>query len=191
MNGLAKYVVLVFCATPVVASAQEAAPPADVLEGAFQKQASYSPYAGRNFATNVYWGDTHVHTGASMDAGAFGARLGPADAFRFASGDEVTAANGMKVKLARPLDFIVVADHSDNMGFFPKLFAGDPGYLADPTGKRWYELVQNGGQDAVTAATEVIDRFSKGTFPAGACFRARHGDLSVRLGTDDQSGRRL
>ena len=77
----------------------------------------------------------------------------------------MTAANGMKVKLARPLDFIVVADHSDNFGFFPKLFAGDPSFLADPTGKRWYEMIQKGGQDAVGVATEVIDTFSKGTFP--------------------------
>ena len=100
-----------------------------------------------------------------MDAGAFGARLGPEEAFRFARGEEVTAANGMRVKLARPLDFIVVADHSDNFGFFPKLFAGDPSFLADPTGKRWYEMIQKGGQDAVGVATEVIDTFSKGTFP--------------------------
>ena len=100
-----------------------------------------------------------------MDAGAFGARLTPEDAFRFASGEEVTASNGMRIKLARPLDFIVVADHSDNMGFFPKLFAGDPAFLADPTGKRWYELIQKGGQEAVSVALEVIDRFSKGTFP--------------------------
>lgn len=148
--------------SPVLA--QEAHPPADTLVGAFPKK-SYSPHAGRNFPTRVFFGDTHVHTGASMDAGAFGARLGPADAFRFASGEEVTAANGMRVKLARPLDFIVVADHSDNMGFFPKLFSGDPAYLADPTGKRWYENIQKGGQDAVSVATEVIDTFSKGTFP--------------------------
>ncbi len=100
-----------------------------------------------------------------MDAGAFGARLGPEDAFRFASGAEVTAANGMQVKLARPLDFIVVADHSDNMGFFPKLFAGDPAFLADPTGRRWYDNIQKGGQDAVSVATEVIDAFSKNKFP--------------------------
>ncbi len=71
----------------------------------------------------------------------------------------------MRVKLARPLDFIVVADHSDNMGFFPKLFAGDPAYLADPTGKRWYDDVQKGGEAAVKVAMEVIDSFSKGTFP--------------------------
>ena len=71
----------------------------------------------------------------------------------------------MRVKLARPLDFIVLADHSDNMGFFPKLFAGDPAYLADPTGKRWYDDVQKGGEAAVKVAMEVIDSFSKGTFP--------------------------
>jgi hypothetical protein len=34
-------------------------------------------YAGRSFPTQVFWGDTHLHTGMSMDAGAFGARLGP------------------------------------------------------------------------------------------------------------------
>ncbi|MGH8204823.1 MAG: DUF3604 domain-containing protein, partial [Steroidobacteraceae bacterium] len=88
-----------------------------------------------------------------------------ADAFRFASGEEITASNGMRIKLARPLDFIVVADHSDNMGFFPKLFAGDPDYLADATGKRWYDDVQKGGEAAVKVAMEVIDSFSKGTFP--------------------------
>ena len=156
---------LFFFLIAMTAVTQEAAPPAEALSDTFQKQASYSPYAGRNFATSVYWGDTHVHTGASFDAGAFGARLGPEDAFRFASGAQVTAANGMQVKLARPLDFIVVADHSDNMGFFPKLFAGAPDYLADPTGRRWYDSIQQGGQEAVATATEAIDRFSKGTFP--------------------------
>ena len=69
-----------------------------------------------------------------MDAGAFGARLGPKDAYRFAKGEEVTASSGQRVKLSRPLDFMVVADHSDNMGFFPDLFAGNPKVLEDPTG---------------------------------------------------------
>jgi hypothetical protein len=156
---------LLAAAVAVPAYGQEAHPPAEVLQGAFPAQQSYSPYAGRNFPARPFFGDTHVHTGASMDAGAFGARLGPEEAFRFARGEEVSAANGMRVKLARPLDFIVVADHSDNFGFFPKLFAGDPSFLADPTGKRWYEMIQKGGQDAVGVATEVIDQFSKGTFP--------------------------
>ena len=109
--------------------AQEAAPPAETLKGAFPAQKSYSPYAGRNYPARVLWGDTHLHTGYSMDAGAFGARLGPEDAYRFARGEEVTASTGPRVRLSRPLDFLVVADHSDNMGFFPKLFAGDPAML--------------------------------------------------------------
>jgi Protein of unknown function (DUF3604) len=156
---------LVSASLALPVSAQEPAPRADTLEGAFPAQKSYSPYAGRNFPTRVFFGDTHLHTGMSMDAGAFGARLLPKDAYQFARGEEVTAANGMRVRLSRPLDFLVVADHSDNMGFFPKLFAGDPGYLADPTGKRWYGMIQEGGDQAVKVALEVIDQFSKGTFP--------------------------
>ena len=151
-------------ALPLCAQEQEPAPAAESLEQAFPAR-PYSPYAARAFPARVYWGDTHLHTSYSMDAGAFGARLGPSDAYRFARGEEVVSSTGQRVKLSRPLDFLVVADHSDNMGFFPKLFAGDPAMLADPTGRRWYDMVQKGGQDGVKAALEVIDSFSKGTFP--------------------------
>ncbi len=140
-------------------------PPREGLVGAFQEQKHYSPYAGRSFPDRVYWGDTHLHTELSMDAGAFGARLGPEDAYRFARGEEVTSSTGLKVRLSQPLDFLVVADHSDNMGFFPELLAGNPQFLADPTGRRWYDLIQKGGQDAVQVAVEVIIAFSQGSFP--------------------------
>ena len=109
-----------------------------------QPRQPYSPPAGRNFPTRPFFGDTHLHTSFSMDAGAFGARLGPRDAYRFAKGEEVMASSGQPAKLARPLDFLVVADHSDNMGFFPQLFAGKPEILADPTGRRWYDMIQAG-----------------------------------------------
>jgi hypothetical protein len=123
----------------------------------------YSPYAGRNYPTRPYFGDQHLHTGFSMDAGAFGARLTPEDAYRFARGEQITSSTGQPVKLGRPLDWLVVADHSDNMGFFPDLFAGKPELLADPTGKKWYDMIQNGqGQQA---AIEIIIAFSHGTFP--------------------------
>jgi hypothetical protein len=135
------------------------------VEKAFKAQEHFSPYAARNFPTSVYWGDTHLHTGMSMDAGAFGARLKPADAYRFARGEELTSSTGLQVKLSRPLDFLVVADHSDNMGFFPMLNAGDPKFLADPTGRRWYEMIQKGGQEAVAVAVEVIEAFSQNKFP--------------------------
>jgi hypothetical protein len=123
----------------------------------------YSPYAERNFPTRPFFGDTHLHTSFSMDAGAFGARLGPRDAYQFAKGEQVTSNTGQPVKLSRPLDFLVVADHSDNMGFFPDLFAGKPNLLADPTGRKWYDMIKSGkGADA---AIEIIVAFSHATFP--------------------------
>jgi len=100
----------------------------------FPAKAAYSPYAGRNFPSRPLFGDTHTHTSYSMDAGAFGCRLGPRDAFRFGKGFEITSSSGQQVKLSRPLDFIVVADHSDGFGFFPLLLTGDPKIMADPQG---------------------------------------------------------
>ena len=129
---------------------------------------AYSPYAGRNFPSRPLFGDTHLHTGFSMDAGAFGCRLGPADAYRFARGEEIMASSNQPVRLSRPLDFLVVADHSDNMGFFPDLFAGKPEILADPTGKRWYDMIQQGkGADA---AVEIIVAFSQNKFPTSLMY---------------------
>jgi hypothetical protein len=147
------------------ASFAQMPPPTEDDAHAFPAQNHYSPYAGRGFPTNVYWGDTHLHTGMSMDAGAFGARLMPEDAQRCARGEEITSSTGQRVKLSRPLDFLVVADHSDNMGFFPRLAAGDPEMLADPTGRKWYDMVQAGGQEGVKAAVEIIQSLTMNTMP--------------------------
>ena len=161
-------VTLVLSMPPLLAPTAEASdpmPPSESLEDAYPAPNVYSPYAGRNFPTEVMWGDTHLHTDLSMDAGAFGARLGPEEAYQFAKGNEVKSSTGVPARLSRPLDFLVVADHSDNMGFFPLLLSGDPGFLADPTGRRWYDMVQRGGQEGVQVAVEVIQNFSQGTFP--------------------------
>ena len=123
----------------------------------------YSPYADRHFPTKPLFGDTHLHTAFSFDAGAFGCRLSPSDAYRFARGEQVMASSGQPAKLSRPLDFLVVADHSDNMGFFPDLLAGKPEILADPTGRRWYDMIQSGEGGA--AAMEIVVSFSQGKFP--------------------------
>ncbi len=157
--------VMVLCLTAVTVSAQEPKPSDESLERAFQPRRPYSPYAQRHYPTQVYWGDTHLHTGLSFDAGTFGARLLPDDAYRFAKGDEVVSSTRQAVKLGRPLDFLVVADHSDNMGFFPRMLAGDPAILADPKGRRWYDMIQAGGQDAVKAAGEMIYAFTVGDIP--------------------------
>jgi hypothetical protein len=156
--------VLVASGLALPALAQDTGTPnKEAVEKAFPPKRPYSPYAGRNYPTRPLFGDTHLHTSFSMDAGAFGARLAPKDAYIFAKGNEITASSGQRVKLSRPLDFLVVADHSDNMGFFPDLFAGKPEVLADPTGRRWYDMIQSGkGADA---AVEIIIAFSQGKFP--------------------------
>jgi len=159
-------VAAVFCFlfAAVFATAQDIQPEQD-SQANFPKQDHYSPYAGRNFPTQVYWGDTHLHTGMSLDAGAFGARLTPVDAYRFARGEEVTSSTGQQVKLSRPMDFLVVADHSDNMGFFPALIDGDPVMLGHPTGRSWYDRIQEGGQTASGVAVEIIQSLTGNSFP--------------------------
>ncbi len=164
-RGISTVALAVFAISAYAGDSPGLPPPTEDVKDAFPSQKHFSPYAGRNFPTQVFWGDTHLHTAMSMDAGAFGARLTPDDAYRFARGEELTSSTGLKVKLSRPLDFLVVADHSDNMGFFPRLYSGDPKMLADPTGKRWYEMVQEGGQKGVAAAVEIIVAFSQDKFP--------------------------
>jgi len=159
---------VVFAASMLAASmisSTVAEPGVTTPEASSMPAKSYSPYVGRDFPTQVFWGDTHLHTGMSLDAGAFGARLMPDDAYRFAKGNQLTSTTGYPVKLSRPLDFLVVADHSDNMGFFPRLRAGDPDMLANPTGQRWYDMVNEGGTTAVDAAVEIILSLTNNNFP--------------------------
>jgi hypothetical protein len=131
---------------------------------AFPAKPHYSPYAGRNFPGRPLFGDTHLHTAMSFDAGMFGCRLGPVEAYRFAKGEEVTSSSGQRVRLSRPLDFLVVADHSDFMGLAPDFLGGKPEVLADPTARRWFELVHAG--NAAQAFTELLPLYGAGKMPA-------------------------
>ena len=83
------------------------------VEEAYGK-APYSPYAGRKYPSRPLFGDTHLHTGFSMDAGVWGATLKPRDAYRFARGEQVTSSTGQPVKLSRPLDFLAVSSNETN-----------------------------------------------------------------------------
>ena len=109
------------------------------------------------YPQQVFWGDTHLHTANSPDAFGFGTRLTPQDALRFARGEEVTATTGMKAKLARPLDFLVIADHSDGMGF-SKLIADAPRFML-PSGtiQRWHDMFNAGPEQSQKATGEMID----------------------------------
>jgi hypothetical protein len=123
---------------------------------------AYSPYAQRNFPDRIFWGDTHLHTALSVDAGLFGARLGLDDAYRFARGEQVMASSGQPAKLGRPLDWLVIADHSDAMGFFTDLAAGDPDILKFDQARPWYEGLQKGGEASAAAALDLIGTFAQG-----------------------------
>lgn len=131
------------------------------IQKSFPSKPNYSPYTGRNFPTRPFFGDTHLHTSFSMDAGAAGARIDPRGAYRFARGEEVTASSGQPAKLSRPLDFLVVSDHSDGFGFFPLVLSGDPSIMADPQGRKWNEMI-HAGQGA-DVAMDIIANFGKGT----------------------------
>jgi hypothetical protein len=121
----------------------------------------YSPYAGRNFPTKVLWGDTHLHTAVSVDAGTMN-RIGQEDAFRFARGEEISTTHGLRVKLSRPLDFLVISDHAEMYGLMPQLLSGDPEVLATQTGRKWYEALTSGDNDRTFAtAMEIVASLSK------------------------------
>jgi hypothetical protein len=122
-----------------------------------QEIKSYSPYAGSEQPRNVYFGDTHLHTTYSPDAGLTGnVKLTPADAYKFARGDEVEANNGMIAKLNRPLDFLVVSDHAEYMGIVPLIRESDPQLMKNEWGKRWHDMYKAGPDKALEAALEIV-----------------------------------
>jgi hypothetical protein len=106
-----------------------------------------------------------VHTGISLDAGLFGNTTGPDTAYRLARGEQVTTSTGQPLKLSRPLDFLVVADHSDMMGFATDVQQGAPNVMANAKGKEWAEGFAQGGEAAGKAAFDLIGNFSQGTIP--------------------------
>lgn len=122
------------------------------------------------FPDRPYWGDTHLHTDNSVDAFGFGVRLGPEEALRFARGEEVTATMGGKAKLERPLDFLVIADHSDGLGATRRLFDAPRWYvkwvIGDETVLRWYDMMHEGPEGSQRAMAELITAAASKSLPA-------------------------
>lgn len=126
---------------------------------------TYSPYANRSFPNQVLWGDSHLHTGLSLDAGVFGNTLTPDDAWELARGGQITSSSGLPVKLGRALDWMLLTDHTDLMGFATDLQAGKPEILANPKVREWYDGYNEGGDAAGKAAFDLITNFSQMTLP--------------------------
>jgi hypothetical protein len=114
------------------------------------------------FPQQVYWGDTHLHTSNSIDAFGFGVSLGPEEALRFALGEEVTSTHGVKAKLDRPLDFLVIADHSGGLGATKALFEAPRFLIKDPTLLRWHDMMHEGHEGRQRATTELIAAAGEG-----------------------------
>jgi hypothetical protein len=128
-------------------------------------KSQYSPYVGPNFPARVFWGDTHLHTAVSVDAGTM-CRVGQEDAYRFARGEEITTTHGLRAKLSRPLDFLVISDHAEMYGLMPQLLSGDPEILATPAGKKWHTALTSGNTDqAFATAMEIVASLSTDEAP--------------------------
>ncbi len=160
LGGVCATAALLICGTAIA----QVVPTEDAAKGTFPER-PFSPYANRSFPSRPLWGETHLHTGLSLDAGAFGNILGPDDAWRFAKGEQIVSSSGQPVKLSRPLDWMVLTDHTDLMGFAPDLQAGKPEILADPKGREWYEGYSQGGEAAGKSAFDLITNFSQMTLP--------------------------
>ncbi len=122
---------------------------------------TFSPYAQRQFPTKVLWGDTHLHTSVSVDAGTMNT-VGQEDAYRFARGEEITTTHGLRARLSRPLDWLVVSDHAEMYGLMPKLRSGDQQILSQPKGKQWYKELSSGDTNRIFAvAMEIVGSLQK------------------------------
>ena len=148
-------------ASPAAASPQELV----VTEEDFKEERVYSPYAGRAYADQVFFGDMHFHTELSFDAGLIGTTLDAHDGYRMARGEKVISNTGQPVQLIRPLDFLVITDHAELMGLAPAIRESNPLLLSDPWGKWVYERFNSGQEGRMEAFGSIIEKGTSGVNP--------------------------
>ncbi|MBW2328278.1 MAG: DUF3604 domain-containing protein [Deltaproteobacteria bacterium] len=122
-------------------------------------------WAGRDYPTHVYFGDTHHHTANSGDAFMGGDRLSPEDVYRLARGEEVVSSSGVRVKLSRPMDFLVISDHAEGLGVMYEIYNGNPLFMGDETLQRWHKVMKAGGKEVGDVMNEIVSGQAQGTLP--------------------------
>ena len=147
----------------------------------FFNQPGYSPYAGRDYPAQPLWGEQHLHTSWSPDAFGGGTRVGPDEALQYAKGGEITSNTGQQVKLSRPYDWMVVADHSDALGVVASIYDGDPAFMSDPTLKRWHDDMRKGGEAAADVVMEMITLQGQGKVPAAMTDKTTQMDMWQKM----------
>lgn len=108
--------------------------------------------------TVLLWGDTHVHTSNSVDAYAYGnTTADPDTAYRFARGLPVLhPATRQRVRIDRPLDFLVVADHAEMLQLQERLAAGDAAWLGKATAEELASLGRDNPRGLFTEVTRIV-----------------------------------
>ena len=156
----------------------------------FEAERNYSPYVGRAYPDQVFFGDTHLHTKLSPDAGLIGTTLSVDDAYRFARGETVVSNTGQQVQLARPLDFLVVTDHAEYIGLAPMIREADPVLLADPYGRSLYEKFNSGPEGKAAAFRDILDDAAAGKsrFSSDDATRSIWGSFVQTADKYDQPG---
>lgn len=155
-----------------------------------EMEREYSPYAATSYPDKVLFGELHLHTKFSPDAGLIGTTLSVDDAYRFASGETVIANSGQRVQLVRPLDFSIVSDHAEYIGLAPMIRNSDPVLLADPYGKWLHDKFRSGKEGAVEAfAAILVDATSgKSRFSSDDATRSIWNDFVHTADEYDQPG---
>ena len=145
---------------PTALTAQVAVTEDDLVE-----KPVYSPYAGRAYPDNVFFGDMHFHTDLSFDAGLIGTSLTAHDGYRMARGDKVISNTGQPVQLIRPLDFLVITDHAEMIGLASSIRESNPILLSEPWGRWIHERFNAGPEGRMEAVRDVVDRGVAGRNP--------------------------
>jgi len=102
----------------------------------------YSPPLRQPADTMLYWGDLHVHSNLSADAYINGVRnISQADAYRFAKGEIVQSESGVEARLHKPLDFLAVTDHAENIGLYKRIEENHPLVVGTTVGDRYAEVL--------------------------------------------------
>jgi len=151
----------------------------------------YSPFVGRDYPDQVFFGDTHFHTNLSFDAGLVGTSLGVDEGFRFARGEKVISNSGQPVQLIRPLDFLVITDHAEFIGLAPMIHSSAPELLADPWGKWIHDRFNAGPEGRMEAFANIIEFGVKGENPMSSNDAAKSiwQDFVEKADTYNEPGR--
>lgn len=147
---------------PVTAVAE---PPGEYTAQDLTGFSHFSPYAFRDFPDQVFFGDMHIHSNLSPDAGLLGTSLSAGDVYRAARGETVMSNTGQPFRLVRPLDFLVLTDHAEAMGLAPLMRAADPLLLSSERGRAVFDAFNEGPDAAMAAFADLLSYVSAGQDP--------------------------